>query len=324
MLKRRGFLGIAAAAFPAILPEQAAAQRSDGGPTQRSGSDACLPDWNKIKTRTAPKAEILYKTPHGKPNGFALTNRPGEMWVTDQAVGSWISLIRIADGSVIREFQADVTGASGAVADEDDRVLWITSTHNSLIVKVDIATGKTIAKYDTPGAGRKYTKRGDPPGRASKLPLAYPDLARPSGGLDDPPLLPSLARGQLPLNTQEWITGRTGAEGILLKDNLLIYSCTACRSVIALDKTSWEVQSVWPTPGNRPHGMSWADSAKTSFWNCDANLHAFYRYELATGMIVEKVQLLDDPHTVAHGTKLIGNDMYFCDDSGWMCRVRWT
>ncbi|MDB5740349.1 MAG: hypothetical protein JWP16_1389 [Alphaproteobacteria bacterium] len=316
MLKRRSFLSLAAAS-PAALSVPARAQ-------ERAGSNAALPDWRTIRTRTAPKAEILYKTPHGKPNGFALTSRPEEIWITDQAVGSWVSLVRIKDGSVIREFQTDTTGPSGAVADEDDRVLWISSTHNSLIVKVDAMTGKTLAKYDTPGAGRKYFKRGDPKGRESRLPIAYPGLARPSGGLDDPPRLPGLGGGQFPANTQEWLTGRTGAEGILLKGDTLIYSCTACRSIFAVDKNSWDVQSVWPTPGNRPHGMSWDDADKTSFWNCDANLNAFYRYDLATGVIQEKVQLPDDPFTVCHGTKRVGDYMYFCDDTGWMCRVKWA
>jgi hypothetical protein len=330
MFQRRHFLSLAAAAMPAALPDSAVAQyigASDPHASltaQRSGSNACLPDWSAVKTRTAPKAEILYKTPHGKPNGMALTNVPGEVWLTDQSIDRWVSLIRIKDGSVIREIQADVVGASGAVMDYDDNALWITSTHNSLIVKVDPTNGKTIAKYDTPGSGRKYTKRGDPPGRASKLPIAHPALTREVGGLGDGPRPAGLQRGQFPLYTEEWIKGRTGAEGILLKGTTLIYSCTACRSIFAIDKNSWEVQSVWPTPGDRPHGMSWADPGKISFWNMDANLNAFYRYDATTGVVQEKVQLQDDPFTVSHGTKLIGDYMYFCDDTGWMCRVKWS
>jgi hypothetical protein len=313
MLERREFMGLAAGGVAAAaLPRGAAAQ------------DAVLPDWTKVPTRTAAKAEILYKTPHGKPNGMALTRNPGEVWIVDQATGGWVSLIRLADGSLIREFQADLVGASGATMDEDDTVMWITSTHNSLIVKVDPRNGRTIAKYETPGSGRKYARRGDVPARSSRLPLAYPQLARGSGGMDDPPLREGLTRGQLPNNTREWVTGRTGAEGILVKDNLLIFAVANARAIFVVDKTSWEVQAAWPTPGNRNHGLTWANAARTGFWNNDANMGAFFRYDLATGAIVEKVQLQDDPPTVAHEIKLIGDHMYFCDDTGWMLRTRWN
>ena len=53
---------------------------------------------------------------------------------------------------------------SGVVVDENN-VMWITSTHNSLIVACDGNTGKTIAKYITPGAGRIYEREDDPPAR---------------------------------------------------------------------------------------------------------------------------------------------------------------
>ena len=42
------------------------------------------------------------------------------------------------------------SGPSGLVQDGD--TMWITSTHNSLIVHCDLH-GKTIAKYVTPGRG---------------------------------------------------------------------------------------------------------------------------------------------------------------------------
>jgi hypothetical protein len=313
MLGRREFVGLAAGGAATLaLPRWAAAQ------------DSVLPDWKKVPTRTAPKAEILYKGPHGKPNGMALTNTPGEVWVVDQGIAGWVSLIRIADGSLIREFQADIVGASGATMDENDTVIWITSTHNSLIVKVDPKTGRTIAKYDTPGSGRKYVRPGDAKGRSSGLPLAYPQESRAVGGLDDPPLREGLTGGQLPTNTHEWMTGRTGAEGILVKDNLLLFAVANARAIYVVDKTTWEVQAIWQTPGNRNHGLTWTSAAKTSFWNNDANMGAFFRYDFATGRIVEKVQLQDDPPAVAHEIKLIGDYMYFCDDVGWMLRTRWA
>lgn len=329
MLQRRNFFHLLAAAMPgSVLSLSAAAQtaRLSPAPTsltaQRSGTNAALPtDWSKVKSRTAAKTEILYKTPRGKPNGIALTDDPDLIWVTDQGMEHWVTLMHLKDGAVVREFQADVVGTSGAVVDGD--TIWLTSTHNSLIVHTDLATGKTIAKYQTPGSGRKFTKVGDPPNRNSKLPIAHPEMTREVGGYDEQRFA-GLTRGQLPLDTEEYIRGNTGAEGILLKGNNLYFACTASRAIYCIDKESWIVQAHWPVPGNRCHGMSWADAAKTSFWNCDANENAFYRFDATSGQILERVQVQDDPYTVCHGTKLIGNYMYFVDDNGWMCRIPWS
>src|ERR1700761_691894 len=179
MLKRRHFLSLAALT-PAAFPGRAMAQYIGAADphasltAQRAGSNAALPtDWSKVKTRNAPKTEVLYKTTHGQPNGLALTSNPNELWVLDQGKGGWMTLTNVKDGSVIREFQTDVVGPSGLVIDKDG-VMWIASTHNTLMVAVDSKTGKTIGKYFCPGSGRVYQKKGDPGRRDSKLPIAYP------------------------------------------------------------------------------------------------------------------------------------------------------
>jgi hypothetical protein len=130
------------------------------------------------------------------------------------------------------------------------------------------------------------------------------------------------------LDTEEG-AGGTGAHGILAKGDLLIYANPPSRAIYVLNQKTWQVQDIFPTPGNRPHGMTWNDAAKTSFWMVDSNLNAYYHYDLATGTILEKVQVQDDPYTVCHCTKLVLNGpgagyMYFCDDVGWMCRIKWN
>lgn len=334
MLQRRDLLNFAAAAVPAAaagaMSNSALAQRVTQTDTsltyQKSGANACLPDWSKLKSRMAAKTEVLYKTTHGKPNGLAVSKTPGELWVIDQGTDRWVTLTNIKDGSVIREFQTDVVGPSGVVID-DEGVMWLTSTHNSLIVSIDPANGKTIAKYTTPGAGRIYEKRGDPPARVSKLPTAYPDLSRAvdarAGRPQRAPRAAPLPPGQLPLDTEEG-AGGTGAHGILSKGDLLIYACPPSRTIYSINKKTWEVQDMWPTPGNRPHGMTWTDAGKTHFWNADSNENCFYLYNATTGQITERVQVQDDPYTVCHGVKLIDGYMYFCDDVGWICRIKWS
>ncbi|HEX4177359.1 MAG TPA: twin-arginine translocation signal domain-containing protein, partial [Rhizomicrobium sp.] len=132
-MKRRDFLAAAATAPAAAIPALA-----------QSAHPACLPAYASIKSRPANKIEILYKTKHGQPNGLALSDNPDQMWVVDQGADHWITLFNLKDGSTVKEFQADVVGPSGLVQDGD--TMWITSTHNSLIVHCDLH-GKTIAKY---------------------------------------------------------------------------------------------------------------------------------------------------------------------------------
>jgi len=308
-MKRRDFLAAAAVSPAAALPGLA-----------QPAHPACLPGYAAIKSRPAAKIEVVYKTRHGQPNGLALSDKPGQMWVLDQGAEHWITLTNIKDGSLIREFQADVVGPSGLV--QDGNTMWITSTHNSIILHCDLG-GKTIAKYVTPGAGRIYEREDDPKPRSSPLKPAWPDKPRGIGpaqsgnvgnntGKDLPP-------GQLPLNAEEG-SGGTGAHAILLDGDYLIYACPPARQIFTINKKTWKVKSTWPVPGNRTHGMSWGKTRGT-IWSSDSNLNAFYLHDAATGVIKERVQLPDDS-PVIHCAKLVGDDMYFCDDMGWMCRFK--
>lgn len=309
MLKRRSFLAAAAAAPAIALPALA-----------QPAHPACLPPYASIKTRPASKIEVLYKTKHGQPNGLAIASTPGQMWVLDQGAGHWVTLTNIADGSTVREFQADVVGPSGLV--QDGETMWITSTHNSLIEHCDL-TGKTIAKYVTPGAGRIYEREDDPKPRSSPLKPAWPDLPRGIGpamaGNVGNNTGKGLPPGQLPLNAEEG-SGGTGAHAIILDGDYLIYACPPARAIFTINKKTWKVKSTWPVPGNRTHGMSWGKTRST-IWSSDSNLNAFFRHDAATGNIQERVQLPDDS-PVIHCAKLVGDYMYFCDDMGWMARFK--
>jgi hypothetical protein len=310
-IKRRNFLSLAAAA-PAAVATAAHAQ---------TAHPACLPPYASIKTRNANKIEVLYKTTHGQPNGLAVTDNPNELWVLDQGAGHWVTLTNIKDGSVIREFKADVVGPSGLCVDDD--TMWITSTHNSIIVHCDIHSGKTIDKFVTPGAGRIYEREDDPPGRSSPLKPAWPGMPRGIGpamtGNVGNNTGKGLKPGRLPLDAEEG-SGGTGAHAIILDGDYLIYACPPARQIFTINKDTWKVKASWPTPGNRTHGMSWGPGRKT-IWSSDSNLNAFFHHDAVTGTIFERVQLPSDSPAI-HGAKLVGDQMYFCDDMGWMCRFK--
>ena len=301
MFGRRDMLGLAVA-LPALgLPARALAG---------------APDLSGIRTRAASKIEVLYKTPHNGPNGMDITSEG--MWIIHQIPENYISLVNPATGALIREMQATNTkSASGICIDDTDQTMWIGSTYNREIVHFDPQAKKTIAAYQTPGAGLIYRVRGEPQGHRTPLKPAYPEPRAPS------PLPGNVARiadGQVALDRIDAPPG-TGAHCILQKGNLLWVAVPPARMVFIIDKTSWVVEDYYPSAGNRPHDMAWADAGKTRFWASDSNLNAFFLTDAMTGRISERIQLPEDS-PVIHGAKLYNGYMYCCDDVGWMFRFK--
>jgi len=216
-MQRRHFLGLMAMA-PAVaaLPRLAEARR---------------PDLSRVPTRPANPIEVLYRTPHGKPNGLDLT-REG-MWVIDQGPENWISLINPDDGRLIREFRPNhVRAASGICVDDEDGTMWIGSTYNRLIVHTDPRDGHTIAAYQTPGAGLIYRVRGDAQGHSTPLAPAYPEAPRPPSAL--PGNVARLPQGQL-ARDRIYAPPGTGAHCILQKGHLLYVAVPPVRMAVLLN-----------------------------------------------------------------------------------------
>ncbi|MBV9548836.1 MAG: hypothetical protein JO256_04090 [Alphaproteobacteria bacterium] len=311
-MKRRNFLGLGALMPAALLSRSAEAQRA--------GCNALVPA--NIPIRPSGPVEVAYKAPHGQPNGLAQGSEQGTLWVQDRGTGRQVTLIRAGDGSVVREIQAEAIGPSG-IALDDDGTLWTSDTHGVMLVHLEAADGKTLAKYFVPGATRIYEKVGDAPQRSSPLQRAYPGESRAMG--DNLPnnernnTGSGLGPGRVDPKTDHFWSA-TGSAGLLCKGDLLIVSNLSARAIFTIRKTGWLVQDVWPTPGNRPLGLCWADAGRTSFWSADANLQILYRYEL-TGAIREGIQL-PEGSPVLHGCQIVGNQMYFTDDLGWICRFR--
>lgn len=295
-MKRRNFLALSATAL--TVPSAFAAR----------------PNVSRVKSRPTPKWEILYKSPHAKPNGLDI--HPDGLWVLDQGSENWMSMVNPSDGKLIREFQADVDAGSGLTVDEDG-VMWISSTYGNMIVACDSHNGKTIAKHWTPGAGRIYQMKGDAPGRSSKLKPAYP--APPPQSSSAPRTVAQPPYGQFSLDTKQG-AGGTGAHGIVAKDGLLYVAVPPARQVFVIDQKTWVIQDSWPTPGNRTHGLTWDENRET-LWNADSNLNAFFRFDGKTGRITEKIQLPDDS-PVIHGATLHDGYMICCDDVGWIWRFK--
>jgi sugar lactone lactonase YvrE len=300
-MRRRNFLTVMAAAAPI-----AAASRID---------------LNGVKIRKAGKVEIVFDSPglNPKPNGLQATDQG--LWIIDQGAGNKAYLVDYEHGKTIREFETETTASSGITFDGE--ALWIGSTYSREIVKTDSATGKALERHFTPGAGVIYKVAGDAPQRSSplagkrqaaaKTPGPNPASNRPSSGRAAPQVggfqMGEVLGGAAP---------GTGAHGQEWRDGKLWFAVPPSRSVYCIDPGTWVVQTMFPTAGNRPHGIGWEGKY---LWVTDSNLNAFHKHDPQTGEIVEKIVLADsDP--LPHGMTIRNNWMWYCDDVGVICRMK--
>jgi streptogramin lyase len=293
MINRRAFLGFtasvpvaAAHAGAAIVP----AGRASGGPPSTD-----------VPLRKTGKVEIAFKSPGPRPNGLQAT-RDG-LWIIDQGPGSRAYLVGYADGAVIRSFETDTVRPSGITF--DGQAIWIGSTFSYENVRCDATTGAVLERRPTPGC-TTYRVAGDPPPRRS--PLAPPPAAPPAAPAA-PPAPPRL--------TQSPHLRFQGAHGQEWRDGRLWTTSTSARAIYEIDPATWTVHRQLATPGPRPHGLAWEGRY---LWHNDGDLNAFFKYDVDTGQIVEKIQLADsDP--LSHGLTIRDGTLWYCDDVGVVCRM---
>jgi streptogramin lyase len=255
---------------------------------------------DRVKARKVGKVETVFKSPGPKPNGLQATK--DGLWIIDQGDNK-AYLVSYQDGKVIREFLTEADRASGITFDGE--ALWIGSTYNREIIRSDANTGKTIARYYTPGAGVIYKTTWDAPARSS--PLAPPS---------------SEPRGQR-RQAQNAQAGApqgpgTGAHGQEWRDGKLWMAVPPSRMAYRVDPKTWVVEHQFSMAGNRPHGIGWEGKF---LWVTDSNLNAFFKHDPVTGEIVEKIQLADsDP--LPHGMSIWEGSLWYCDDVGVVCRLK--
>ena len=284
-MNRRNFLAFAAATAPALI---AAPSKST----------------SQVAIRKVGKVETVFKSPGPKPNGLQATK--DGLWIIDQGDGNKAYLVSY-EGKVIKSFETETEKSSGITFDGE--ALWIGSTYSREIVKVDANTGKAIERHFTPGAGVIYQMVNDPPARSS--PLAPKREQRPEtikgvvGGFDMGKKLGGAAPG-------------TGAHGQEWKDGKLWFAVPPSREVYCVDPKTWVVQTKFPTSGNRPHGIGWEGKY---LWVADSNWNAFFKHDVETGEVMERIKLADsDP--LPHGMTIWQGMMWYCDDVGVVCRFK--
>lgn len=288
MVSRRSFLGFAAAAPLA------------GGHT-RDASAAPAPLAN-VPVRKTGKAAVAFKSPGPRPNGLQATKEG--LWIIDQGPGSRAALVRYEDGSVIRAFDTDTVRPSGITF--DGQAIWIGSTFSYENVRCDATSGAVLERRPTPGC-TTYRMEGDPPARRS--PLAPPPAA--------PAASPAPAAAPPARLTQAPHLRFQGAHGQEWRDGKLWTTSTSARSIYEIEPSTWTVRRQFTTPGPRPHGLALEGRY---LWHGDTDLHAFFKYDVETGQIVEQIQLAEgDP--IAHGLTIWNGTLWYCDDVGVVCKM---
>jgi streptogramin lyase len=237
------------------------------------------------------KVETVYKTPGPKPNGLQATK--DGLWILDQGDNK-AYLVDYESGKVLRALTTDSKAGSGITF--DGKAIWLASTYSREIIHADAHTGKTIAKYDCPGAGVVAWSQG----RTS--PLAKPAPAPPPSAEKRPPQQRQA----------------TGAHGLEWRDGKLWIAVPPAQKVYRMDPKSWKAEFEFKTAGDRPHGIAWDGDF---LWCTDSNHNAFFKHDIKTGQIHERIQLTDaDP--LPHGMTIWKGYMWYCDDVGVVCRFK--
>ncbi len=277
------------------------------GPVAASAAPTRL---ERIPLRKAGKVEIVFKSPGLQPNGLQATK--DGLWIIDQGPGNRAHLVDYKNGAVMRGFETETESSSGIT--HDGQSLWIGSTYSREIVRCDDRTGKAIERHFTPGAGVIYKMTGDAPGRSSPVPESQrqprpapapkPDAPRRVGGFQ--------------MGASDSRAPGTGAHGQEWRDGKLWFCVPPSREVYRIDPKTWVVETKFPAAGNRPHGIGWEGKY---LWVTDSNLNAFFKHDVETGAMVEKIQLADnDP--LPHGMTIWEGWMWYCDDIGIVCRFK--
>lgn len=296
-MNRRNFVTLAAAAAGAAGPAAPAAA-------------AAAARLDQIPVRKVGKVEIVFNSPATKPNGLQATK--AGLWIIDQGPGNQAHLVEYKSGKVIKGFETETESSSGITFDGE--AIWIGSTYSREIVRCNASTGKGIERHFTPGAGVIYKMAGDPPARSSPVPedkRQKTPARQPRPGA--PPRVGGFQMGQASSTAPG-----TGAHGQEWRDGKLWFCVPPSRHVYRVDPKTWTVEKQFPTAGNRPHGIGWEGKY---LWVTDSNLNAFFKHDVETGAMVEKIQLADnDP--LPHGMTIWEGYMWYCDDVGIVCKFK--
>ena len=210
-------------------------------------------------TLTAESIEILYDTPGPHPNGLQAT--PQGLWCLDQHTNR-LQLLDYANGKVLVDLETESDRGSGVT--DDGETLWIASTYNCKLLRVDRHTGSTIDEYPSPDAAKTGSHGLE--WRDGKLWVDNPPSAT-IYQLDPANDCAILRSFDAPGNRPHGLAWR-GEELWCVETNHRAIYCYDYKAGTIRFKL--QLPADWP----EPHGMTlW----ENHFWYCDADAHNICR-----------------------------------------------
>ena len=96
----------------------------------------------------------VFNCPGPKPNGLQATKEG--LWVIDQG-NNFVYLLDWKDGHTLKSFETETDKSSGITIHGEGNI-WIASTYNCKIYKIDSTSGETIEILESPGQGMNATR----------------------------------------------------------------------------------------------------------------------------------------------------------------------
>ena len=210
-------------------------------------------------TASLESIETLYSTPGPHPNGLQAT--PQGIWCIDQQTNR-LQLMDYATGNVLVDLATESDRGSGVTDDGD--TLWISSTYNRKILRIDRNSGATIAECASPDPTQ--TGAHGLEWRAGELWLANPPSA--TVYLLDPANNCAVVRSFPAPGARPHGLGWHGEELWCVETNH--------RALYCFDTDSGDIRFKVQLPADapEPHGMTIWDG---HFWYCDADTHLVCR-----------------------------------------------
>ena len=214
------------------------------------------------------KIQELFQTPGPHPNGLQADS--DGLWVIDQA-DNYVYKLNYNDGSIIVNMKTDADRASGITL--GDGFIWIASTYNCKILRLDLNTGKTLAEYETPGAGVVDGLRNDPNAvKTGAHGLEWVDgklwMAIP----------PSQTLCQIDPSTwkvlKSFPTPGNRPHGLAWDNGYFWLADTNMKEIHKIDPSNGKVMDAIHEVEPSPHGMTLCQG---TLWCCDADTRMVYK-----------------------------------------------
>ena len=214
------------------------------------------------------RIEKLFVTPGPHPNG--LQAAADGLWVIDQG-DNHVYKLSYSDGSVLARMGTDADRSSGITL--GGGFIWVASTYNYKILKLDPETGETVAELGTPGAGTTARRQDDPNAIstgahglewvAGKLWIATP---------------PSQTLYQVEPSTWEVLksfqTPGARPHGLAWDNGYMWLADTTMEEIHKIDPSTGKVVETIEDVKPPPHGMTIHEGV---LWYCDADTRVVYR-----------------------------------------------